>query len=165
MFMSCIFVRYPAFVGAFYLGSRLKSCCSFGHQQFLYELCLPVKMRSGTSTMSGRKTLWLLLSGSCISLNVCVRVSVRPMRQRGSYPRHHVGLRFTASKKAVNENVRRQTWAIVLLAGSAQENIVHDPIKVFWHIYREAAYRESDEVFITFRFREQKVLSLQMSPN
>lgn len=160
--MSCIFVWYPAFVGAFYLGSCLKSCCSFDHQQFLYELCLPVKMRSGTSTMSVRKTLWLLLSGSCISFNVCV--CVPPMRQRWSYPRHHVGLSHSI-KEAVNENVRRQTWAIVLLACSAQENIVHDPIKMFWHIYREAAHSESGEVFITFRFRKQKVLSLQMSPN
>lgn len=97
LFMSLVLVRYPAFVGAFYLGSCPKSCCKFDHQQFLYELCLPVKMRAGTSTMPGRKALWLWLSGSCISFQIeCVSVS--PMRQKESYWRHHVGQRLPASK-------------------------------------------------------------------
>lgn len=39
-------------------------------------------------------------SGVCVSDCVCLYVCVRtpPMRQRASYPRHHVGLRPTASK-------------------------------------------------------------------
>lgn len=125
--MSLVLVWYPAFVGAFYLGSCPKSCCKFDHQQFLYELCLPVKMRAGTSTMPGRKAFWLWLSGSCISFKMeCVSVS--PMRQTESYWRHHVGRRLPASKSrwmrmSVARHEPLSSWPAV--AGET----VHDPIK------------------------------------
>lgn len=50
-------------------------------------------------------------------------------------------------KEVLNENVRSTTWAIVLLAYYAQENTVHDPIKMFWHIYGQAAH---SELFMAF---------------
>lgn len=132
--MSLVLVWYPAFVGAFYLGSCPKSCCKFDHQQFHYELCLPVEMRAGTSTMPGRKAFWLWLSGSCISFWIeCVSVS--RMRRTESCWRHQVGRRLPASK---SHSMRMSVARHEPLSSepAVARKTVHDPIKnVLAHLW------------------------------
>lgn len=158
--MSRIFVwiydLYPAFVVAFHLGSCLKSGCRLGHQWFLYELCLPVKTRPETSAVPGRKTLWLLLSGSCTSSLIscvcvcawvctCACVRACPSYEtEGTLPTSLCWTEIRGIKGALGENVRSVTLAIVLPAPCVQEN-THDPIKMFHHVDGEAAHSEPGE--------------------
>lgn len=116
-------------------------------------------------TMAGRKKLWLLLSGSCISsLNwvfVCVCV---PFETGGFIPTSSYWTETRGIKGALNKNVRGATWAIVLLACGAPDNTAHDPIKMFFGTFMKKLQTVSPVRFLRsagFPSGSQKVTKLR----
>lgn len=128
-----VFVWYPAFVGAFYLGSCIKCGCRFGHQEFLYELCLPAKKRPETSTVLGRKTagvrlLYFISNSKCVC--VCMSERERERETEGISPQRH----SDCIKERLTQDIRGATLPIVLLVCCGQENTSRSHKNVWAHL-------------------------------
>lgn len=83
-------------------------------------------------------------------ISVCVSVSVwnglfvcvcLSYETKGMLPTSSCWTEIRGIKEVLKENVRGATWAIVLLACCAQENTVHDPVKMahLWRGYTQTA--------------------------